>query len=53
MKHTVVGVDIAKSIIQLHYVDAETGEIVNRPVKRSASTTSGSNGRARPDITHR
>lgn len=36
MKHTAVGVDIAKGVIQLHYVDAETGEIVNRPVKRAA-----------------
>lgn len=36
MKLTTVGVDIAKNVIQLHYVDAETGEIVNRPVKRAA-----------------
>jgi hypothetical protein len=26
----------AKKRIQLHYIDAETGEIVNKPVKRSA-----------------
>jgi hypothetical protein len=30
-----VGIDIAKSVFQLHYVDAETGEIVNRPIKRA------------------
>jgi transposase len=35
MKLTTVGVDIAKNVIQLHYIDAETGEIVNRPVKRA------------------
>jgi transposase len=35
MKLTTVGVDIAKQVIQLHYVDAETGEIVNKPVKRA------------------
>jgi transposase len=36
MKHTTVGVDIAKNVMQLHYIDAETGEIVNKPVKRAA-----------------
>lgn len=36
MTHTIVGVDIAKSVMQIHLVDSETGEIVNRPVKRSA-----------------
>ena len=35
MNLTPVGIDIAKSIFQLHYVDAETGEIVNRPIKRA------------------
>ena len=29
-----VGVDIAKSIFQVHYVDQETGEIVNKPIRR-------------------
>lgn len=28
--------DIAKNVIQLHYIDAETGEIVNKLVKRTA-----------------
>ena len=35
MKLTTVGVDIAENVIQLHYINAETGEIVNRPVKRA------------------
>src|ERR1700692_4378798 len=30
-----VGID-SKSVFQLHYVDAETGEIVNRPIKRAS-----------------
>ena len=36
MKFTPVGIDIAKSIFQVHYVDAQTGEVVNRPLRRSA-----------------
>ncbi|RZF23704.1 IS110 family transposase [Paraburkholderia sp. UYCP14C] len=36
MKHMTVGVDIAKNVMQLHYIDAATGEIVNKPVKRGA-----------------
>lgn len=35
MKHMTVGADIAKNVMQLHYIDAETGEIVNKPVKRA------------------
>ncbi|TDY16733.1 hypothetical protein B0G81_7833 [Paraburkholderia sp. BL6665CI2N2] len=35
MNLTPVGIDIAKSVFQLHYADAETGEIVNRPIKRA------------------
>jgi transposase len=35
MNVTVVGVDIAKSVFQVHYVDQETGEIVNKPIKRA------------------
>ena len=35
MNLTPVGIDIAKSVFQLRYVDAETGEIVNRPIKRA------------------
>ena len=35
MKLTPVGVDIAKNVFQIHYVDTETGEIVNRQIKRA------------------
>ncbi|BFG80283.1 hypothetical protein PTKU46_83170 [Paraburkholderia terrae] len=35
MKLTPVGIDIAKSGFQVHYVDQETGEIVNNPIKRA------------------
>lgn len=35
MKHTAIGVDIAKNVFQVHYVDMETGEIVNKPIKRA------------------
>lgn len=35
MNFTAVGVDIAKTVFQVHYVDQETGEIVNKPVKRA------------------
>jgi transposase len=30
-----VGVDIAKQVFQVHYVDQQTGEIVNKPIKRA------------------
>lgn len=36
MKPTPVGIDIAKDVFQLHYIDAETGELVNKPIKRTA-----------------
>lgn len=36
MKLTPVGIDIAKHVVQVCYVDEETGEIVNKPVKRAA-----------------
>lgn len=35
MNLTAVGVDIAKNVFQVHYVDRETGEIVNKPIKRA------------------
>jgi transposase len=35
MTLTPVGIDIAKNVMQLHYVDQDTGEIVNKPVKRA------------------
>lgn len=30
MNATTYGLDVAKSVFQLHWVDTETGEIVNR-----------------------
>ena len=35
MKHTTIGVDLAKSVFQVHYVDMATGEIVNKAIKRA------------------
>jgi transposase len=35
MQLTPVGIDIAKAVFQVHYVDTETGEIVNKPIKRA------------------
>lgn len=35
MKLTPVGIDIAKNVFQVHYVAPETGEIVNRPIRRA------------------
>ena len=36
MSSMVVGADIAKNVIQLHYVDTETGEVINKAVKRTS-----------------
>ncbi|CAN7212348.1 IS110 family transposase [Trinickia sp. LjRoot230] len=35
MNSRTVGVDIAKNVFQVHYVDEATGEIVNKPIRRS------------------
>ncbi|AJC21064.1 IS110 family transposase [Pandoraea pulmonicola] len=35
MNSMAVGVDIAKQVFQVHYVDQHTGEIVNKPIKRA------------------
>ncbi|KWZ58436.1 hypothetical protein WK57_18320 [Burkholderia ubonensis] len=35
MNSMAVGVDIAKQVFQVHYVDRETGEIVNKAIKRA------------------
>lgn len=35
MKLTPVGIDIAKNVFQVHYVNMETGEIVNKPISRA------------------
>ncbi len=34
-KYTPVGIDLAKNVFQIHYVDEHTGEIVNKAVKRA------------------
>lgn len=38
MKRTTVGVDIAKNVFQLHWVDADTGEIVNKQLNAPCSS---------------
>jgi transposase len=35
MTCTTVGVDIAKNVFQVHYIDEETGEIVNKSIRRA------------------
>lgn len=35
-EYTTVGVDIAKNVVQLHWVDAGTSEIVKKQIKRAA-----------------
>ena len=35
MKPTPVGIDIAKNVFQVHYVDESTGEIVSKQIKRA------------------
>jgi transposase len=35
MNSMAVGIDIAKQVFQVHYLDQETGEIVNKPIKRA------------------
>ena len=35
MKATPVGIDLAKNVFQVRYVDEETGEIVSKPIKRA------------------
>lgn len=34
MDYTVIGVDLAKRVFQLHWVEKETGEICRRQLKR-------------------
>ncbi|SEU46819.1 Transposase [Burkholderia cepacia] len=36
MNLTPVGIDIAKTVFQVHYVDHDTGEVVNKPIRRAA-----------------
>jgi hypothetical protein len=47
MTFTPVGIDIAKNIMQLHYIDEETGEIVNLR-KLGSDPHASSNYRSRP-----
>ncbi len=35
MKRTVIGVDVAKRVFQLHWLDRETGEIIRKQGKRA------------------
>lgn len=53
MTFTPVGIDIANNVMQLHYIDQETGEIVNEPYKRrlanrAAIMTAAADNRAEP-----
>ncbi|MBU2754817.1 IS110 family transposase, partial [Acidithiobacillus sp. CV18-3] len=34
MKTTIFGLDLAKRVMQLHWVDGETGEIHRKQIKR-------------------
>ncbi|EBN8662989.1 IS110 family transposase [Salmonella enterica] len=34
MKHTPVGVDIAKHVIQVHFIDEHTGEVIDKQLRR-------------------
>ncbi|RQR44457.1 IS110 family transposase [Burkholderia sp. Bp9126] len=43
MNHTAVGVDIAKSVFQVYWVDPHTGEVVNKAVKRDRFLVSFAN----------
>lgn len=36
MEHTIVGADVAKNVMQVHWIDPDSGEIVNKPIKRAA-----------------
>ena len=36
MAHTIMGVDIAKNVMQVHGVNPDSGEIVNRSIKSAA-----------------
>ncbi|MFM0069372.1 IS110 family transposase, partial [Paraburkholderia aspalathi] len=36
MNFTLVGVDIAKQVFQVHWVDPQTGEVISRQIRRGA-----------------
>lgn len=35
MNLTPVGIDIAKTVFQVHYINRDTGEVVNKPIRRA------------------
>jgi len=35
MQLTSIGVDIAKHVFQVHYIDSDTGKTINKPIKRA------------------
>ena len=39
MKYIPVGVDIAKHLIQVHFIDEHTGEVVDKQIKRNVFLT--------------
>lgn len=43
MKYTPIGVDIAKHLFQIHYINEYTGEVVDKRVKRADFLTFFSN----------
>ncbi|MEM5331493.1 IS110 family transposase [Paraburkholderia sp. JHI2823] len=36
MNYTTIGVDIAKNVMQKHWIDPDTGEVVNKSIRRTA-----------------
>lgn len=43
MKYTPVGVDIAKHVIQVHFINKHTGEVVDKQIRRQDFLTFFSN----------
>lgn len=39
MKLTPVRIDIAKNVMQMHYLDEGTGEVVNKPINSAQSSS--------------
>ena len=48
MTYTIVGVDIAKNVTQIHWVNPDSGEIVNKPTTRCADLWLTFDATARP-----
>lgn len=36
MKYSPVGIDIAKHLMQIHFIDEHTGEVIDKQIKREA-----------------